>query len=73
MTDWFARPCLTWVTDVEASPSAFMLTGFGFTIPWRYDEDGKVIRRTGRSAGLRAYPGQNVAGKNWQGADIHFP
>ena len=29
--------------------------------------------RTGRPAGLRAYPGRHVAGEDWQGADVHFP
>ena len=40
MTDWFARPVLH-VRDVEASLS-FYTNRLGFTIPWRYDEDGKV-------------------------------
>ena len=38
MTDWFARPVLH-VTDVEAS-LRFYVNRLGFTIPWRYDEDG---------------------------------
>jgi len=40
MTDWFARPVLH-VADVEAS-LRFYVTQLGFTIPWRYDEDGKA-------------------------------
>ncbi len=40
MTDWFARPVLH-VTDVEAS-LRFYVDRLGFTIPWRYNEDGKV-------------------------------
>ncbi len=40
MTDWFARPVLH-VTDVEAS-LRFYVDLLGFTIPWRYDEDGKA-------------------------------
>ena len=40
MTDWFARPVLH-VTDVEAS-LRFYVDRLGFTIPWRYDEDGKA-------------------------------
>jgi uncharacterized glyoxalase superfamily protein PhnB len=40
MTDWFARPVLH-VTDVEAS-LRFYTSRLGFTIPWRYDEDGKA-------------------------------
>ena len=38
MTDWFARPVLH-VADVEAS-LRFYVNRLGFTIPWRYDEDG---------------------------------
>jgi catechol 2,3-dioxygenase-like lactoylglutathione lyase family enzyme len=40
MTDWFARPVLH-VTDVEAS-LRFYTNRLGFTIPWRYEEDGKT-------------------------------
>ncbi len=40
MTDWFARPVLH-VTDVEAS-LRFYVNRFGFTSPWRYEEDGRV-------------------------------
>jgi catechol 2,3-dioxygenase-like lactoylglutathione lyase family enzyme len=40
MTDWFARPVLH-VKDVEASLS-FYVDRLGFTIPWRYDEDGRA-------------------------------
>ena len=39
-TDWFARPVLH-VTDVEAS-LRFYVDRLGFTIPWRYDADGKT-------------------------------
>ena len=38
MTDWLARPVLH-VRDVEAS-LRFYVNLLGFTIPWRYDEDG---------------------------------
>ncbi|HZC24935.1 MAG TPA: VOC family protein [Candidatus Binatia bacterium] len=40
MTDWFARPVLH-VADVEAS-LLFYVNRLGFTIPWRYDEDGRA-------------------------------
>jgi catechol 2,3-dioxygenase-like lactoylglutathione lyase family enzyme len=40
MTDWFARPVLH-VKDVEAS-LRFYVDRLGFTIPWRYDEDGRA-------------------------------
>ena len=40
MTDWFARPILH-VKNVEASLH-FYVSQLGFTIPWRYDEDGKA-------------------------------
>ena len=40
MTDWFARPVLH-VADVEAS-LRFYVHQLGFTVPWRYDENGKV-------------------------------
>jgi catechol 2,3-dioxygenase-like lactoylglutathione lyase family enzyme len=40
MTDWFARPILH-VKDVEAS-LRFYTDRLGFTIPWRYDEEGKA-------------------------------
>jgi catechol 2,3-dioxygenase-like lactoylglutathione lyase family enzyme len=40
MTDWFARPVLN-VSDVEAS-LRFYVDRLGFTIPWRYEEDGKT-------------------------------
>jgi len=38
--DWFARPILS-VKDVDAS-LRFYVDKLGFTIPWRYDEDGKA-------------------------------
>jgi len=41
MTDWFSRPILS-VTDVEAS-LRFYVDQLGFTSPWRYDEDGKLL------------------------------
>ena len=41
MTEWFARPVLH-VKDVEAS-LRFYVERLGFTIPWRYGEDGKVF------------------------------
>jgi catechol 2,3-dioxygenase-like lactoylglutathione lyase family enzyme len=40
MTDWFARPVLH-VRDVEVSLH-FYVNRLGFTIPWRYDEDGRA-------------------------------
>lgn len=39
-TEWFARPVLH-VTDVEAA-LLFYVDRLGFTIPWRYDEDGRT-------------------------------
>jgi uncharacterized glyoxalase superfamily protein PhnB len=41
MTDWFARPVLH-VTDVEAS-LRFYVDRLGFTSPWRFEEDGRVL------------------------------
>ena len=41
MTDWFARPVLH-VTDVDAS-IRFYVDRLGFSIPWRFDEDGKTF------------------------------
>ena len=38
MTDWFARPVLH-VTNLETS-LRFYVDRLGFTIPWRFDEDG---------------------------------
>ena len=40
MTDWFARPVLH-VANVEAS-LRFYVDRLGFTIPWRYEENGKA-------------------------------
>ena len=40
MTDWFARPVFH-VTDVDAS-LRFYVDRLGFTIPWRYDEEGRA-------------------------------
>ena len=40
VTDWFARPIIN-VKDVEAS-LRFYTEKLGFSIPWRYDEDGKA-------------------------------
>lgn len=40
MTDWFARPVLH-VADVEAA-LRFYVDKLGFTIPWRFDEDGRA-------------------------------
>jgi catechol 2,3-dioxygenase-like lactoylglutathione lyase family enzyme len=40
MTDWFARPVLH-VSDLEAS-LRFYVDRLGFTIPWRFDEDGRA-------------------------------
>jgi catechol 2,3-dioxygenase-like lactoylglutathione lyase family enzyme len=38
--DWFARPVLH-VADVEAS-LRFYVDRLGFTIPWRYEEEGRT-------------------------------
>ncbi len=47
MTEWFNRPVLH-VTDVEAS-LRFYVDGLGFTINWRYDEEGRaVVAEVGR-------------------------
>jgi catechol 2,3-dioxygenase-like lactoylglutathione lyase family enzyme len=40
MTDWFARPVLH-VSNVEASLH-FYVDRLGFTVPWRYEEDGRA-------------------------------
>jgi catechol 2,3-dioxygenase-like lactoylglutathione lyase family enzyme len=40
MTEWFARPVLH-VSDVEAS-LRFYVERLGFTVPWRYEEEGRV-------------------------------
>ena len=40
MTEWFARPVLH-VSSVEAS-LRFYVDLLGFTVPWRYDEDGRA-------------------------------
>jgi len=53
MTDWFARPVLH-VTDVEAS-LRFYVNRLGESLALR--QGRQSARRTGRSAGLRAYPG----------------
>ena len=41
MPDWLARPIVS-VTDVSAS-LRFYVDQLGFTIPWRFDEHGKVF------------------------------
>jgi uncharacterized glyoxalase superfamily protein PhnB len=41
MPDWFARTILC-VTDVSAS-LRFYVGRLGFTSPWSYEEDGKVV------------------------------
>jgi uncharacterized glyoxalase superfamily protein PhnB len=41
MVDWFARPVLH-VTDVAASVR-FYVDQLGFTNPWNYQEDGKLL------------------------------
>jgi catechol 2,3-dioxygenase-like lactoylglutathione lyase family enzyme len=41
MTEWFARPIFN-VADVEAS-LRFYVEKLGFTIPWRFDEDGRAF------------------------------
>lgn len=40
MTEWFARP-VPHVASVEVS-LRFYVDGLGFTVPWRYEEDGRV-------------------------------
>ena len=40
MTDWFGRPVLH-VSNVEAS-LRFFVDELGFTVPWRYEEDGRA-------------------------------
>ena len=49
MTEWFARPVLH-VSSVEAS-LRFYVDQLGFTIPWQFEEDGRVfiaqVDRTG--------------------------
>ena len=41
MTEWFARPVLH-VSNVEAS-LRFYVDRLGFTVPWRFDDDGRVF------------------------------
>lgn len=41
MADWFARPILC-VTDVATS-LRFYVDRLGFTSPWSYEENGKVV------------------------------
>jgi catechol 2,3-dioxygenase-like lactoylglutathione lyase family enzyme len=41
MTEWFARPVLH-VSSVEAS-LRFYVDQLGFTIPWQFEEDGRVF------------------------------
>jgi catechol 2,3-dioxygenase-like lactoylglutathione lyase family enzyme len=40
LTDWFARPVL-FVTDVDRSVD-FYVSQLGFTLAWRFEEDGKA-------------------------------
>jgi uncharacterized glyoxalase superfamily protein PhnB len=40
VTDWFARPVLH-VSSVEVS-LGFYVDRLGFTMPWRYEEDGRA-------------------------------
>ena len=40
MTEWFARPVLH-VSSVEASLD-FYVDRLGFTVPWRFEDDGRV-------------------------------
>ena len=53
MTDWFGRPVLH-VADVEAS-LRFYVDRLGFTMPWRYEEGGRVqvaqVERQGCATG----------------------
>jgi uncharacterized glyoxalase superfamily protein PhnB len=41
MTEWFARPVLH-VSSVEAS-LRFYVDQLGFTVPWRFDDNGRVF------------------------------
>ncbi len=41
MTEWFARPVLH-VSSVEAS-LRFYVDRLGFTVPWRFEDDGRVF------------------------------
>ena len=41
MTEWFARPVLH-VSNVEAS-LRFYVDRLGFTVPWRFDDEGRVF------------------------------
>ena len=41
MTNWFARPVLH-VSSVEAS-LRFYVDRLGFTVPWQFDDDGRVF------------------------------
>jgi catechol 2,3-dioxygenase-like lactoylglutathione lyase family enzyme len=41
VTEWFARPVLH-VSNVEAS-LRFYVDRLGFTVPWRFDDDGRVF------------------------------
>lgn len=41
MTEWFARPVLH-VSNVEAS-LGFYTERLGFTVPWRFDDAGRVF------------------------------
>ena len=52
MTEWFARPVLH-VSSVEAS-LRFYVDRLGFTVPWRYEEDGRRVspRSTAQSCAL---------------------
>jgi catechol 2,3-dioxygenase-like lactoylglutathione lyase family enzyme len=40
VTEWFARPVMH-VSSVEAS-LRFYVDRLGFTVPWRFEEDGRV-------------------------------
>jgi catechol 2,3-dioxygenase-like lactoylglutathione lyase family enzyme len=41
VTEWFARPVLH-VSNVEAS-LRFYGDRLGFTVPWRFEDDGRVF------------------------------
>jgi catechol 2,3-dioxygenase-like lactoylglutathione lyase family enzyme len=41
VTEWFARPVLH-VSNVEAS-LRFYVDRLGFTVPWRFEDDGRVF------------------------------
>jgi catechol 2,3-dioxygenase-like lactoylglutathione lyase family enzyme len=71
MTDWFARPVLH-VLSVEAS-LRFYVDRLGFTVAWRYEEDGRArVAQVDRGSCALIFL-RPVAGEGRQGSDVHFP